>query len=1126
MKKKLLFILIISILLFSLCSCFGNTEKIKITFDSNGGSSVKSIIANGNEKITLPESPTKEGYIFNGWYFDNDVFHMSFGSENLCDNPKTEDFTVYAMWVEDVYTISFNGSGDCGVEEIKVKRNTAEYDKPQDPTKEGYTFLGWFTSGATNSEEYDFQNVIYKDITLFAKWEINQYTITFKTNGGSEIESITENYNTMINEPNEPTKENFVFGAWYIDDKLTEIYEFPTRIGGQNITLFAEWENTITFEENGGNITSDIVERSEKTIKLPEIEKNGYTFLGWYDKNLEIKFSFNTMPSENIILYAKWQINRYTLSFDSKGGNEIADIVQDYDSEITAPEAPEKNGYVFDNWYVDTLNVNKYTFTKMPSHDITLYAGWQSTITFVVNGGEQKEQITKLAFSRCYVPDAHRDGYNFMGWYSDENLGKKYQNEIMPENNTTLYAKWTPGTRVITFDRNGGDGTMLPIECKTEDTISLPENTFSKEGFAFEGWKKGLYTEEIYFDEDYYYIAPMKNQYICFYAQWYTAGLEFSEIQNGEDISYSVNVGSANESSTIIIPNYYNKKSVTEIEENGFANSDMLNIFVPNSIETIGSGAFAGCKNLQEMTLPFVGESIDATNQQGLFGYVFGNEDVENTIEVQQCYGEGLFSDYFIPNSLVAIEIKKDTTISYGAFSNCTFLQDISLFYDTTYIGEKAFYNCSSIEEISIPDTVNYIGKSAFESCTSLKEFSVKYGITVIEDYLFKNCSNLEKVKFYGNINSIGDYAFENCSKLNSGNGGTKTYMIKSTVIKIGEGGFQNCSSLEQIDFENNDIITTIGDNAFKDCSSLKYFDFPVSITEMGYGMLKECRNIKNIRIPFVGKSREALGEEAKFGYIYGGESNNNVPNYLENITILSGEKIEEKAFVGCTNIKRITLPDTLTIIEKNAFSNCISLQIMEVPTSVTSIGSGAFYCCNWLTSLVLPFVGESKDATGKNALFGYIFGEYNYQPNRTVSQYYNNYQEAVKFFMPEYMTSVNILGGTIKEGAFANFKNITRIYLGGDVISIEAKAFYNCDGIASIIIPSSVTYIGDNAFISSGITTIHIQRDILGELTALGNNVFGYDTELTTIYVPNDCIDEYKGMENWIDYQEIISGQ
>ena len=192
------------------------------------------------------------------------------------------------------YTVTFQSEGGSEVAS-QIRANTPA-DQPADPTKEGYTFIGWYKG----ESEWNFADAVTEALTLTAKWQLNQYTITFDTAGGSEVPSITQDYGTAITAPANPTKTGYTFAGW---DKT-----IPTTMPAENMTITARWQvnqYTITFKpENGGQ---DIVIKQDygTAITTPaNPTKTGYTFAGW-DKTIP-----STMPAENITLTARWTENR------------------------------------------------------------------------------------------------------------------------------------------------------------------------------------------------------------------------------------------------------------------------------------------------------------------------------------------------------------------------------------------------------------------------------------------------------------------------------------------------------------------------------------------------------------------------------------------------------------------------------------------------------------------------------------------------------------------------------------------------------------------------------------------------------------------------------------------------
>ena len=323
-----------------------------VTLNTNGGT-----INSGNVTeytygvgATLPTDVTRTGYTFKGWYYN----------ENLTGSPvtaigdtETGNKEYWAKWEINQYTVTVkpeNGEADITITQDYGTPITA----PANPTRKGYTFKGW-------DKEIP-ETMPAENITVKAQWEINQYTIAFDTNGGSEIATITQDYGTEITAPADPTREGYTFIGW---DR-----EIPKAMPAENITVTAQWEinrYTITFDTAGGSEIAPITQDYGTNITAPaNPTRKGYTFKGW-DKEIP-----ETMLAENITVKAQWEINQYTIAFDTNGGSEIATITQDYGTEITAPDNPTREGYTFIGWDRDIP-------VTMPAENITLKARWKDS---------------------------------------------------------------------------------------------------------------------------------------------------------------------------------------------------------------------------------------------------------------------------------------------------------------------------------------------------------------------------------------------------------------------------------------------------------------------------------------------------------------------------------------------------------------------------------------------------------------------------------------------------------------------------------------------------------------------------------------------------------------------------
>ena len=301
--------------------------------------------------------------------------------------------TIKAQWTINQYTISFDTDGGSTIAPVTQDYNS-EVTAPENPTKTGYSFAGWDKEiPATMPAE---------NMTIKALWTINQYTISFDTDGGSMIAPITQDYNSEVTAPENPTKTGYTFAGW---DK-----EIPTTMPAEDMTIKAQWtinQYTISFDTDGGSTIAPVTQDYNSEVTAPENPtKTGYSFAGW-DKEIP-----TTMPSEDMTIKAQWTINQYTISFDTDGGSTIAPITQDYNTDVTAPEAPTKTGYSFTGW-------DKEIPATMPAEDMTIKALWTVNtykLTYVVDGEVYKEYEVEYGATIEPEPEPTREDWLFSGW--------------------------------------------------------------------------------------------------------------------------------------------------------------------------------------------------------------------------------------------------------------------------------------------------------------------------------------------------------------------------------------------------------------------------------------------------------------------------------------------------------------------------------------------------------------------------------------------------------------------------------------------------------------------------------------------------------------------------------------
>ena len=362
-----------------------------VTLDLGGGTlgnssdAIQIIVKNGStftapasDGLTRPDGDTDNYFM----WLDGNGNSYEPGASVPAD---VTELTV--QWTAPTYAVTLNTNGGT-INSGNVTGYTYGVGAtlPTDVTRTGYTFKGWYDNeNLTGSPVTAIGGAEMGNKEYWAKWEINQYTITFDTNGGSEIAPITQDYGTEITVPADPTRKGYTFKGW---DK-----EIPETMPAGNITVKAQWEinqYTITFDTNGGSEIAPITQDYGTEITASDNPtRKGYTFKGW-DKEIP-----KTMPAENMTVKAQWEINQYTITFDTNGGSEIAPITQDYGTEITAPDNPTRKGYTFKGW-------DREIPETMPAENITITARWRDTEKptgeIIIGTNKWNEFLNELTF--------------------------------------------------------------------------------------------------------------------------------------------------------------------------------------------------------------------------------------------------------------------------------------------------------------------------------------------------------------------------------------------------------------------------------------------------------------------------------------------------------------------------------------------------------------------------------------------------------------------------------------------------------------------------------------------------------------------------------------------------------
>lgn len=290
--KKLYLLIIISICLFSITSCKLKGITYNVNFDSDGGTNVAQQTVFSGYPAIEPKNPIKEGYNFIEWQLNDEPY--SFATK------VAKDITLKAIWEKAEYVVSFISNDDNTVPSQMVDYNGL-VNEPSTPDRVGYTFIEW----QLNGQKYDFTNPVQSNLLLVAKYQLNEYNVTFDTDGGSVVNKQKVKHLDTANEPVNPTKKGYNFVEWQLNG---ERYTFYTPVV-KDIELEAIWtiaDYVITFDTNGGNsINSQTLYFNELVEKPANPVRPGYEFIEWQLNGQ--KYDFTTPVESNMTLVAIWE---------------------------------------------------------------------------------------------------------------------------------------------------------------------------------------------------------------------------------------------------------------------------------------------------------------------------------------------------------------------------------------------------------------------------------------------------------------------------------------------------------------------------------------------------------------------------------------------------------------------------------------------------------------------------------------------------------------------------------------------------------------------------------------------------------------------------------------------------
>ncbi len=424
----------------------------------------------------------------------------------------------------------------------------------------GKVFAGWASSAESTEVAYADGAAITLEanIDLYAVWA-DAYTVTFDNNGVTSTVDVAQNYAIGAgNIPTDPTLKGYVFGGWFHGEtQLT-----AETVISAPVTYTAKWtpiSYTIRFHANGGEGTvEEISAKYDQDITLPAcgFTRAGYQFNGWStyasasSGDAAGKTVKNLTSTEGAVVdyYAAWAglPVQVTIDLNYEGGENYTRtgvVGKNYNyvynestggASFSSLPTPTRTGYLFDGWFTAAeggeeigTEEKKFGFTAADAENgKTMYAHWAKAVTVIFVNGEEtyKTNVIKESSGYGYVSSPSKSGQVFEGWFTE--AGEKVESTTPLMEDTTLYAHWRPYQITITFDPNGGEGTMEKMVCNYKENYTLSPNQFTREGYRFVKWVDSISswgTPNEYADGADYVWSPnyvYNDSTKTFYAVW------------------------------------------------------------------------------------------------------------------------------------------------------------------------------------------------------------------------------------------------------------------------------------------------------------------------------------------------------------------------------------------------------------------------------------------------------------------------------------------------------------------------------------------------------------------------------------------------------------------------------
>jgi uncharacterized repeat protein (TIGR02543 family) len=1033
-----------------------------VTFDSKGGSVVSSVSVKEGQRLTAPQQPTRQMYVFGGWYKDSALRNAWDFDLDTVDH----DVTLYAKWQADEVRVS------------TVDGATIEGNNIFVAVEQGVDDLDLSERVVLNSDTATWK--LYYD-----KLGRDEIRTKIATNDDGSLDSGSNLFYIVVTSADGTQSKTFVLDVYK---------KYPVAIGVYDV--YDVLVDTYYLS------TLDVFQAPQRLLDI-----TGYDVTGWRGAGLSLGA---TIPKDcvGLAVYPVATAKQYTLTYDPAGG-ELDPLTRTvtYDGNFALP-TPTREGYTFDYWTHNGNNVSLSdgTHTWRIDGDATFAAHWtinrylveaslnDNSAGKVTISGVDSEGYADYA-STVTLSATTNSGYNWLGWYQGDEL---YSEEttikyIVPASDSRLTARYNYYTVTTTSEGGGCSYTqMRQQKVSVGDTVTIQLNTLE---------------------------SSSKGDWRYFWAGWYEG---VTKVSDGTDWSYTFVMTAQDRTFTAksykleLLPNDNNAGTVKLNTSQGYIGGEVTLTATTNNGYAFLGWYDGDTKVSDELTYTF---EMAEENKTYTAKWTYYTVSTKTTLSAGGTYTR--YSDTKISaGSQVTLTATTNEGYTWvGWYDGDTKVSEgTALSYTFNMPNENKTYTARWIR---CPVTLSRNDTSAgtVSGVSGATALGAETTITATTN------NGYTWVGWYDGDTKVSDeltYTFV-MTEENRTYTAKWTYYTVSTTTNLSEGGTYTRYANTKVSAGSQVTLTAATNNGY---TWVGWFDGDTKVSDdlsYTFVMTKENKtytatwskvtlvrndtsagSISDLNDKYVVGDEVTMTATTNIGYTWVGwyDGDTKVSDDLSYTFVMTEES---KTYTATWKVRtdmaifNFTSSDTtcsITGIKDKSVTEIV------VPDYVTSISKGAFASCYSLVSITIPFVGGSKSTTSASSstLFGYIFGTSRYTGGTETKQYYV-YNSCATYYIPSTLRSVTVTGGNILYGAFYYCRGLTSVTIPDSVTSIGDSAFYGCSGLTSFTIPDSVTSIGEGAFPGcSGLTTITIPDSV----TSIGERAFMRCTGLTSVTIPD----------------------